>query len=62
MRQTLSDFGYNLSKVPLQCDNESVICLVDNPIEYSLLGVFFPAQGSQGKNTFGERTVRISAA
>jgi hypothetical protein len=25
MRQTLRDFGYNLSKVPLLCDNESAI-------------------------------------
>jgi hypothetical protein len=24
MRQTLEDFGYNLSKVPLLCDNESL--------------------------------------
>jgi hypothetical protein len=35
MRQTLPDFGYNLSKVPLLCDNESAIRLVDNPVEYS---------------------------
>jgi hypothetical protein len=35
MRQTLQDFGYNLSKVPLLCDNESAIRLVDNPIEHS---------------------------
>jgi hypothetical protein len=34
MSQTLQDFGYNLSKVPLLCDNESVICLADNPIEH----------------------------
>jgi hypothetical protein len=27
MRQTLRDFGYNLSKVPLLCDNESAIRL-----------------------------------
>jgi hypothetical protein len=25
MRQTFRDFGYNLSKVPLLCDNESAI-------------------------------------
>jgi hypothetical protein len=31
MRQTLRDFGYNLSKVPLLCDNESAIRLADNP-------------------------------
>jgi hypothetical protein len=35
MRQTLRDFGYNLSKVPLLCDNESAIRLADNPVEYS---------------------------
>jgi hypothetical protein len=35
MRQTLRDFGYNLSKVPLLCDNESAIRLVDNPIEHN---------------------------
>jgi hypothetical protein len=33
MRQTLRDFGYNMSKVPLLCDNESAIRLTDNPIE-----------------------------
>jgi hypothetical protein len=35
MRQTLRDFGYNLSKVPLLCDNESAIRLPDNPIEHN---------------------------
>jgi hypothetical protein len=35
MWQTLRDFGYNLSKVPLLCDNESAICLADNPVEHS---------------------------
>jgi hypothetical protein len=35
MRQTLREFGYNLSKVPLICDNESAIRLVDNPVEHS---------------------------
>jgi hypothetical protein len=35
MRQPLRDFGYNLSKVPLLCDNESAILLADNPIEHS---------------------------
>jgi hypothetical protein len=34
MRQTLWDFGYNLSKVPLLCDNESAIHLADNPVEH----------------------------
>jgi hypothetical protein len=35
MRQTFWDFGYNLSKVPLICDNESAIRLTDNPDEHS---------------------------
>jgi hypothetical protein len=35
MRQTLRDFGYNLSKVPLLCDNGSAIRLADNPVEHS---------------------------
>jgi hypothetical protein len=35
MRQTLRYFGYNLSKVPLLCDNESAIRMVDNPVEHS---------------------------
>jgi hypothetical protein len=35
MRQTLQDFGYYLSKVPLLCDNESAIRLADNPVEHS---------------------------
>jgi hypothetical protein len=35
MRQTLRDYGYNLSKVPLLCDNESAIHMVDNSVEHS---------------------------
>jgi hypothetical protein len=35
MRQTFWDFGYNLSKVPLLCDNETAIRLTDNPVEHS---------------------------
>jgi hypothetical protein len=35
MRQTLRDYGYKLSQVPLICDNESAIHMVDNPIEHS---------------------------
>jgi hypothetical protein len=35
MRQTLRDFGYNLNKVPLLCDNESAIRMADNPVEHS---------------------------
>jgi hypothetical protein len=42
MRQTLRDYGYKLSKVSLLCDNESAICMADNPtkhidIQYHLL-------------------------
>jgi hypothetical protein len=35
MRQTLRDYGYELSKDPLLCDNKSVICMADNPVEHS---------------------------
>jgi hypothetical protein len=35
MRQTLRDYGYKLSKVPLLCDNESAIRMADNPVERS---------------------------
>jgi hypothetical protein len=35
MRQTLRDFGYNLSKISLLCDNESAIRMADNPVEHS---------------------------
>jgi hypothetical protein len=35
MRQNLRDFGYNLSKVLLLCDNESAIHLTDNPVEHN---------------------------
>jgi hypothetical protein len=35
MRQTLRDYGYKLSKVPLLCDNESAIRMAENPIEHS---------------------------
>jgi hypothetical protein len=35
MRQTLRDYGYKLSKVPLLCDNESAIRMADNLIEHS---------------------------
>jgi hypothetical protein len=35
MRQTLRDYSYKLSKVPLLCDNESAICMADNPVEHS---------------------------
>jgi hypothetical protein len=32
MRQTLRDYDYKLSKVPLLCDNESAIRMADNPV------------------------------
>jgi hypothetical protein len=35
MRKTLRDYGYKLSKVPFLCDNESAICMADNPVEQS---------------------------
>jgi hypothetical protein len=35
MRQTLRDYGYKLTKVPLLCDNESAIRMADNPVEHS---------------------------
>jgi hypothetical protein len=35
MRQSLRDYGYKLSKVPLLCDNESAIRMVKNPVERS---------------------------
>jgi hypothetical protein len=35
MRQTHRDYGYKLSKVPLLCDNDSAICMADNPVEHS---------------------------
>jgi hypothetical protein len=35
MRQTLGDYGYKLSKVPFLCDNESAICMAENPVEHS---------------------------
>jgi hypothetical protein len=35
MRQTLRNYGYKLSKVPLLCDNDSAIRMADNPVEHS---------------------------
>jgi hypothetical protein len=35
MRQTLWDYGYNLRKVSLLCDNESAIRMADNPVEHN---------------------------
>jgi hypothetical protein len=34
MRQTLREFGYNMSKVPLLCDNESEIHMAENPVDH----------------------------
>jgi hypothetical protein len=35
MRQTLRDYGYKLSKVPLLCDNDNAIRMADNPVEHN---------------------------
>jgi hypothetical protein len=35
MWQTLRDYGYKLTKVPLLCDNESAIRMADNPVEHN---------------------------
>jgi hypothetical protein len=35
MRQTIRNYGYKLSKVPLLCDNESAIHMADNPVKHS---------------------------
>jgi hypothetical protein len=35
MRQTLRDYSYKLSKVPLLCDNESAIRMADNLVKHS---------------------------
>jgi len=35
MKQQLSDFGLNLSKIPLLCDNTSAINLTKNPVQHS---------------------------
>jgi hypothetical protein len=35
MRQIHRDYGYKLSKVPHLCDNESAICMTDNPVEHN---------------------------
>jgi hypothetical protein len=35
MRQTLRDYGYKLTKVPLLCDNESAISMADSPVEHN---------------------------
>jgi hypothetical protein len=35
MKKTLRDYGYKFSKVPLLCNNESAICMADNPVEHN---------------------------
>jgi hypothetical protein len=35
MKQTLRDYDYKLTKVPLLYDNESAIRMADNPLEHS---------------------------
>jgi hypothetical protein len=35
MKQTLLDYGVVQEKVPLLCDNESVVKIVNNPIQHS---------------------------
>jgi hypothetical protein len=35
MKATLDDFGLKFRKVPLLCDNESVVKLNNNPVQHS---------------------------
>ena len=35
MKQTLKDYGINLTQVPLFCDNESAIKIANNPVQHS---------------------------
>jgi hypothetical protein len=35
MKQTLKDYGCELTKIPLLCDNESAIKMTNNPINHS---------------------------
>jgi hypothetical protein len=35
MRQTLQDFGYHFTKIPLLCDNERSIKLANHPVSHS---------------------------
>ena len=35
MKQTILDYGVVLEKVPLLCDNESVVKLANNPVQCS---------------------------
>jgi hypothetical protein len=70
MRQTLRDFGYNLSKVPLLCDNESAIRLADNSVEHShtknidirLLELALSSKGANKGVNSGDNRVTCSGA
>ena len=35
IKQSLQDYGLNVSKVPLLCDNESAIKIANNPVQHS---------------------------
>jgi hypothetical protein len=35
MKQTLLNYGVVLEKVPLLCDNESVVKIANNPVQHS---------------------------
>jgi hypothetical protein len=35
MKQTLTNYGVNMKKVPLYCDNESAIKIAHNPVQHS---------------------------
>jgi hypothetical protein len=35
MKQTLLDYGVVLEKVPLLCDNESIVKIANNHVQYS---------------------------
>ena len=35
MKQTLKDYGVNLTQVPLFCDHESTIKIANNPVQHS---------------------------
>jgi hypothetical protein len=35
MKQTLLDYGVILEKVPLLCDNESAVKIINNPVQHS---------------------------
>ncbi|WVZ71321.1 hypothetical protein U9M48_019916 [Paspalum notatum var. saurae] len=35
MKQTLKDYGVELTRIPLLCDNESAVKLANNPVQHS---------------------------